>query len=112
MIGISDVAGKYYVPELGAFLKARRAALDPADLGLPPGVTLSPTGLLSGTPTGSGHYSYTVTGTNGFAPAIHKTFTTNDPAGFRPSTGTWYVKGGPVVAWGAPGDTPVAADYD
>ncbi|MBE8517507.1 helix-turn-helix domain-containing protein [Amycolatopsis sp. H6(2020)] len=25
--------------ELGAFLKARRAALDPADLGLPPGVT-------------------------------------------------------------------------
>ncbi|QKV78264.1 helix-turn-helix domain-containing protein [Amycolatopsis sp. Hca4] len=30
---MSDAAG------LGAFLKARRAALDPADLGLPPGVT-------------------------------------------------------------------------
>src|SRR3954452_14780948 len=34
-----DTGGMSDAAELGAFLKARRAALDPADLGLPPGIT-------------------------------------------------------------------------
>ncbi|MGI8809508.1 MAG: RHS repeat-associated core domain-containing protein [Acidimicrobiales bacterium] len=38
-----------------------------------------------------------------------------DLAVYRPSTGTWFVRGNPAlaaVAWGAGGDVPVPADYD
>jgi hypothetical protein len=35
-----------------------------------------------------------------------------DVAVFRPSTGTWYVRGRPSVQWGAPGAVPAQADYD
>jgi hypothetical protein len=35
-----------------------------------------------------------------------------DLALFRPSTGTWHIKGAPSVALGAAGDIPVPADYN
>jgi hypothetical protein len=78
----------------------------------PPGVVLSPTGLLAGTPGGSGHFSFTVTGANGFAPPITKTFTTNGPAVFRPASGVWFFQGGGATAFGTDGDIPVPGDYD
>ncbi len=31
---------------------------------------------------------------------------------FRPSTGTWYVRGGAATGWGGSGDIPVPGDYD
>ena len=36
----------------------------------------------------------------------------SDVAVWRPSTGTWYVRGYATVQWGAAGDQPVAGDYD
>src|SRR5204863_8988139 len=35
-----------------------------------------------------------------------------DVAVFRPSTGTWYVRGVFTAGWGAAGDIPVPGDYD
>ncbi|MDQ4133459.1 MAG: PQQ-dependent sugar dehydrogenase [Actinomycetota bacterium] len=35
-----------------------------------------------------------------------------DVAVFRPSTGTWFVQGGPTTAFGTSGDIPVPADYN
>ncbi len=43
--------------------------------GLPDGLTMSPSGLLSGTPTAVGTYSLTVTAANGVAPAYSETGT-------------------------------------
>jgi hypothetical protein len=43
--------------------------------GLPPGVTVSPAGLVSGTPTTAGSYTVEVTATNGTAPAATHTVT-------------------------------------
>ncbi len=37
---------------------------------------------------------------------------TTDVAVFRPSTDTWFVRGGATVAFGASGDIPVPGDYD
>ncbi len=37
---------------------------------------------------------------------------TTDLSIFRPSNGTWYVRNGSVVQFGANGDIPVPADYD
>lgn len=34
-----------------------------------------------------------------------------DPAVFRPSNSTWYIRGGAAVRWGLPGDIPVASNY-
>jgi hypothetical protein len=31
---------------------------------------------------------------------------TTDMAVYRPSTGTWFVQGGPTVNWGTTGDVP------
>ena len=42
--------------------------------GLPPGLTLSPAGILSGTPTTTGTYPVTVTASNGTAPNATQTF--------------------------------------
>ncbi len=79
---------------------------------LPPGITLTPDGLLSGTATGSGRWSFTLQAANGLAPPITRTFTTNGDAVFRPSNSTWYLRNGPAVAFGTTGDIPVAGDYD
>lgn len=48
------------------------------------------------------------------APAIPGDFTGDgvaDPAVFRPSTGTWWVRSVGAVRYGAAGDVPVPADY-
>ncbi|MGL4743659.1 MAG: M15 family metallopeptidase [Dermatophilaceae bacterium] len=34
-----------------------------------------------------------------------------DIATYRPTTGTWLIRGAPPVTWGQPGDIPVPADY-
>jgi hypothetical protein len=31
---------------------------------------------------------------------------------YRPSNGTWYIRGRAAVVWGRPGDVPVAGDHD
>ncbi len=79
---------------------------------LPPGITLTPGGLLSGTATGSGRYNFTVRASNGYAPTITRTFTTNGPVVFQQSTGTWSVQGGATVSWGTSGDIGVPGDYN
>ncbi len=79
---------------------------------LPPGITLTPDGLLSGTATGTGRWNFTLKASNGLAPPIVRTFTTNGDAVFRPSNSTWYIRNGPAVTFGTTGDIPVAGDYN
>ena len=37
---------------------------------------------------------------------------TADIAVWRPSNGTWYIRGQASVRWGVPGDIPVPGDYN
>ncbi len=48
----------------------------------------------------------------GAAPADFKGNGTTDVSVFRPSTGTWFVQGGPAVSFGTSGDIPVPGAYN
>jgi PKD repeat protein len=101
---------------------------------LPAGLTLSPAGLLSGTPTDSGVFNFTVTatygngcpGTRDYALTISQSATKlydydgdgkADISVFRPPTGSWYLINSSnnaflVVAFGAASDLIAPADFD
>ena len=63
---------------------ARRAAVAAAVAGLPPGLTLSSDGLLSGTPAEAGEFSFTVTATDANGEVGRKSYTLAVAAAPRP----------------------------
>ena len=64
--------------------RARRAAVAAAVAGLPPGLTLSSDGLLSGTPAEAGEFSFTVTATDANGEVGRKSYTLAVAAAPRP----------------------------
>src|SRR5581483_3590890 len=106
---------------------------------LPPGVTLGPNGVLSGVPTGSGQFSFTVIATDAGRQTASRSLSIavspapprragsdfngdgkSDAGIFRPSVmpdALWYSTptggGSPFqIFFGASGDVPVVGDYD
>jgi hypothetical protein len=72
---------------------------------LPPGVTLSPAGSLSGTPTAAGSYGATITASNGALPnaVVNITITINPAVTPPPDAGAPKDSGAPPIDSGAPG---------